>query len=190
MAKISNEDVLLAQKVHDVYGIPVSVTLGQFSLESHYGERTSGTNNYFGVRDKNGYKNYSNKEQSFMDYGKVISASRYDARKSATTTREYLQAIKDGGYASDPHYVSKVMSIIKKRNYSQYDDGDIELGDVDANTFGMVDGTYALNSSSVVQKIVRVVFIVLLICGGVALLVASVGGALPSPTTMKVGDTN
>jgi len=189
MSKISNEDVRLAQKVRDLYGIPVSITLGQFSLESHYGEKTSGINNYFGVRDKNGYKNYTSKEQSFLDYGKVISASRYDARKDATTTREYLQAIKDGGYASDPHYVSKVMSIIKKRNYSQYDDGDIKLGDVDSNTFGMSNGTYTLNSPSVAQKIVRVVFIVLLIGGGVALLVASVGGALPSPA-IKVGDTN
>ena len=50
MGKFSEEDIQLAQKVQDTYGVPASVTLAQYALESGYGKSTVGKNNYFNIK--------------------------------------------------------------------------------------------------------------------------------------------
>ena len=45
----------------------------------------------------------------------------YEGLKGCTNYRKAIQIIKDGGYATDTRYVSKICSIIERWNLSQYD---------------------------------------------------------------------
>ena len=46
---------------------------------------------------------------------------RYEGLKGETDYRTAIQIIKDGGYATDSAYVSKICNIIEKFNLTQYD---------------------------------------------------------------------
>jgi len=74
---------------------------------------------------------------------------------------EYVQGVKNAGYAEDANYVDKLMSIITKNNLTQYDTGSYS-------------GTIASAGNSVNLKwwgdVVIVIFAVLLIIGGVVFL--------------------
>lgn len=177
-SRFSDEDIQLAKKVQDVYGVPVSVTLAQYALESGYGRHTSGRNNYFGVKGngRNGYKDYSSKEESFMHYGEILSKDRYTSRtNSARNVREYVQGVKDGGYAEDPNYVDKIMRVIQSNNL----DSDFPYDNTRSNV--SVSGGSVVNTSTRTDlvwwgDIVRVVVILLLVGGSAVLLATSVGG--------------
>lgn len=63
---------------------------------------------------------YQEPFESFMDYAEFLQKPRYqkaiEVVRNNGTTREYIQAIKDAGYATDPDYVSKIMGIIGRNN--------------------------------------------------------------------------
>lgn len=129
MGKFTEEDIALAEKVYKKYDIPVAVTLGQYALESGYGEKTVGKNNYFNIKGKgtNGYKDYDSKEESFMAYGKLI-AGKYlspvfgemsqvkDKSDDVAMAKAWITGIYKGGYAEDPDYIDKVMGVIESNN--------------------------------------------------------------------------
>ena len=50
MGNFTSEDIKLAQDVQAKYGVPASVTLAQYALESGYGKSTVGANNYFNIK--------------------------------------------------------------------------------------------------------------------------------------------
>lgn len=52
------------------------------------------------------------------------SKLRYAGLKGCTDYKKAIQIIKDGGYATDTSYVSKICSIIERWNLTQYDSGD------------------------------------------------------------------
>lgn len=67
------------------------------------------------------FRSYPTYRESILDYVDLISNSGiYDA-KYKSSPRECIQAIKDGGYATDSAYVSKVMQIIEDYNLTQFD---------------------------------------------------------------------
>lgn len=178
MGKFKESDIQLAIKVQQKYGVPASIVLGQYALESGYGQKTVGENNYFNIKragTKTGYANYGSKEESFMAFGELLSKERYTSQtKNATTIEEYIQGVKDGGYAEDSQYVSKVMNIITKNNLTQYDNGNYGTGGT-SETFGSSEGDiYGLKWWG---DVVRVVFACLLLVGGVALLGLAVTGS-------------
>lgn len=124
MSKFSDDDIALAQKVQSEYGVPASVTLAQYALESGYGKSTVGNNNFFNIKGNGtgGYRDYSSKEESFLDFGKLLSTERYTSKTSkAETVEEYVKAVKAAGYAEDPNYTDKVLSIINTNDLTQYD---------------------------------------------------------------------
>ena len=124
MGNFTSEDIKLAQDVQAKYGIPASVTLAQYALESGYGKSTVGANNYFNIKGtgNGGYQNYTSKAESFDAYGKLLSGERYTSKtSSATNVQEYVQGVKNAGYAEDPNYVSKVMGVVTSNNLTQYD---------------------------------------------------------------------
>lgn len=178
MANFSDEEIKLAQKVQDTYGVPASVTLAQYALESGYGKSTVGKNNYFNIKGKGtgGYRDYNSKEDSFMDFGRLLTTDRYTSQTNGSTNaKDYVQGVKDGGYAEDPNYVKKVMSIITGNNLTKYDaDGTWENG-----THGGTGTTISDSSVNLGLEwwgdVVRVILVLLIVGGGLVFLAMSAG---------------
>ena len=189
MGRFTSEDIELAKKVNSKYGVPVSVTLGMYALESGYGKSTVGKNNYFNIKGKGqgGYADYSSKEDSFMAYGELLTKERYTSQTSnANSIQDYVQGVKNGGYAEDPKYVSKVMSVIKSNNLTQYDTNYIGGGVSNSGSSHSGGGVSFGTSSELVWwgEIIRVIVILLIVLGGfifLALSVNDMGVSVPNP---------
>ncbi len=68
------------------------------------------------------FRAYDSLEESVEDYYDLItSLGRYAFACNQTDSKTCIQAIWDGGYATDPDYVQQVMAIINKYNLTQYD---------------------------------------------------------------------
>lgn len=175
MGKFTQEDIQLAEKVYQKYDIPVAVTLGQYALESGYGEKTVGKNNYFNIKGKgtNGYKDYESKEESFMAYGELLTNKNYsnsitgylhrykligNPTDKRAETEAWVTGIYKGGYAEDKNYVDKVMAVIDSNNLLDTDykknvfTGEVTKQDDDLKWWG---------------DIVVVVFSIIVLIGGV-----------------------
>lgn len=67
------------------------------------------------------FRAYDSIEESIEDYYKLIK-NNYKKALNCDTQKESIQAIKNGGYATDPKYVSKIMSIINANDFiEKYD---------------------------------------------------------------------
>lgn len=124
-----------------------SVMIAQSILESNWGrsELSRDYNNYFGIKEvKKGdgivfeteeyvegqsgrymesFKKYSSKSESFNHYAKLLStAKRYAKVKTAKDYREAAKYIQEGGYATDPNYADKIISVIEKYGLNKYDE--------------------------------------------------------------------
>jgi len=62
-------------------------------------------------------------------YYQFIDSGKYNAAKTATTPREYLQALKNSGYATSINYVDNLMAVIDKWNLTKYDQGGTMVAD-------------------------------------------------------------
>lgn len=123
------------------YGIPASITLAQGIIESGDGNSVLAkeANNHFGVKGTyNGqymirkddgnkifkFKKYDNVSQSYEDHSKVLCASRYTRYTNSLAKTDYAgwaAAIKKGGYAGDPDYVTTITGVIKSCGLDKYD---------------------------------------------------------------------
>lgn len=54
-------------------------------------------------------------------YDMLVSCSRYKGCLNQKDPQKCITAIKNGGYATAPDYITTIMSIIKKNNLTQYD---------------------------------------------------------------------
>ena len=146
MAAFTSEDIILAQKAEKDHGVPASVTLAQYALESGWGKSTLATtaNNYFGIKGKNpntgSYvvrngstrRSYSSKAESFDDHGKLLSKPLYTSKTSgAKNVYEYVDVMAET-YApsSDGNngYAQQLKTIINQYNLTQYDGNTIHTG--------------------------------------------------------------
>lgn len=138
------------------YGIPASVTLAQGIIESANGKSTlaNTANNHFGVKGEfNGhyvlanddhpnekFKKYDNVGQSYEDHSKVLMSARYTKYTSSLAHDDYrgwAEAIKKGGYATSPTYVSTICSVIEKNDLQKYDQMVLEQMKREGKTFGV-----------------------------------------------------
>ena len=68
------------------------------------------------------FRAYNNFADSISDYFDLICKnSRYRKALIAETPKECIEAIKEGGYATDPKYVDSIMKIIESNNLTKYD---------------------------------------------------------------------
>jgi len=139
--------VAAAQQAQQETGVPASVTLGQWAVESGYGAHAPG-NNPFGIKAKKGepsnllwthekaahgsglvrvqqsFRKYDSMEEAFKAHGELLS-KRYPLAMAHTDDPDAfvagLEADPHHSYATDPNYVSKIDSAIAKNNYKQYD---------------------------------------------------------------------
>lgn len=83
------------------------------------------------------FRAYDSIEESIKDYYKLIK-NNYKKALNCDSQRESIQAIKNGGYATDPDYVSKIMSIINANEfiekYDNIEDNEYTIGHYIVNT--------------------------------------------------------
>jgi len=140
----------LAEKQQKEHGIPSSIILAQGLLESGAGQSSFAkeSNNHFGIKcnDWNGDKYYHDdetKNECFRKYSQVLdsyedhaiflkSRSRYAFlfNLDPTDYEGWAHGLKKAGYATDPTYAYKLISIIENYNLHQYD-----LGENSSNNF-------------------------------------------------------
>lgn len=126
-----------------IYKVLPSVAIAQGALESAWGT-SAPNNNLFGIKGNyNGnsanmatwesyggirydivdsFRAYPDWNTSIKDYGAFLNVnSRYKNALGLTDPQKQIQAIWEAGYATDPDYVSKIMSIINANNLKKYD---------------------------------------------------------------------
>lgn len=135
--KFSSEVIKLAQESQAKYGVPASVTLAQYALESGYGSSNlaKNYNNYFGITGSNNgnsttingrkWRTYSSMAESFDDHGELLSSGRYaQATQGVTSAGQYVDAIAEIYAPSSDgnnNYAGNLKKIIQDNNLTQYD---------------------------------------------------------------------
>lgn len=146
ISKLSALAIAEAKK-RDKWVLP-SVCIAQAALETGWGTSSLMTkaNAYFGIKasgwkgkvynsntlecyDGRTYENinacfraYDSVEDSVKDYFDLITKSaRYSAAVNEKNAEKAITAIKNGGYATDPTYISKIMNIINIYDLTKYD---------------------------------------------------------------------
>ena len=123
------------------YGIPASITLAQGLLESAAGRSTLATegNNHFGIkchstwtgpsmlRDDDApdecFRVYGSAEESFTDHSRFLSRKRYERlfRHDITDYAAWAKGLSECGYATDPNYASRLITIIERYSLFSFD---------------------------------------------------------------------
>jgi flagellum-specific peptidoglycan hydrolase FlgJ len=141
----------IVKKASPGSGVFPSVTLAQAILETGWGKSTIGdANNMFGIKAKGSktpywkgesettqtieyikgqkgsynlaFRKYASLEDSIKDHNLFLQKSRYSKAVQAKTPEEQAKEIKAAGYATDPKYADKLISLIKKYDLKKFDD--------------------------------------------------------------------
>lgn len=133
----------IAQQEMLQYGIPASITLAQGILESGAGrgELTGKANNHFGIKchrgwtggrvyhddDEKGecFRKYKDPKYSFRDHSLFLTQrSRYQDLFTLKKTdyKGWARGLKKAGYATDPKYPNKLISIIERYDLTRFDE--------------------------------------------------------------------
>ena len=125
------------------YKIPASITLAQGVLESGYGESTLAkrANNHFGIKCHKGWKgrsirhdddeedecfrSYKNPLKSYRDHSLfLVDRNRYNSlfELKRKDYKGWAKGLKAAGYATDPKYAEKLISLIERFNLTRFDE--------------------------------------------------------------------
>lgn len=131
----------LAVEQQQAYGIPASITLAQGLLESAAGRSTLATrgNNHFGIKCHSGwtgdtllrsddapdecFRAYNSAAESFADHSKFLLRKRYAPLFTLDPTdwQSWAVTLRKCGYATDPNYASRLITIIERYALYLYD---------------------------------------------------------------------
>ena len=131
----------LAIEHQDEFGIPASITLAQGLLESAAGRSTlaSKANNHFGIKCHNEWKGksikrnddapdecfrkYNTVEESFRDHSLFLRRTRYSKlfNLDVTDYQNWAKGLRECGYATDPNYAARLITIIERYSLYTYD---------------------------------------------------------------------
>ena len=124
------------------YKIPASITLAQGILESGTGEGTLAKvgNNHFGIKCHRGwnggrmyhdddakgecFRTYEDPAESYRDHSVFLSGRQRYAflfKFHKSDYKSWARGLKKAGYATDPKYPKKLISIIQRYELYQYD---------------------------------------------------------------------
>jgi flagellar protein FlgJ len=132
-----------AARVSKATGIPAEALIGMAANETGYGKYAS-HNNLFGIKGTgpagsfstptwedygsgpvtitDDFRAYHSPAESFIDFANLIETSpRYKGAVGQTTVDGFVNGLRQGGYMTDPNYVSKI-SAITTRYSSVIDD--------------------------------------------------------------------
>src|SRR5690554_5618267 len=143
IANYINEFSGIAMEEMLQYGIPASITLAQGILESGAGagELTQKANNHFGIKCHTGWKGdsvyhdddergecfrkYNDAKYSYRDHSLFLTQrSRYQDlfKLRKDDYRGWAKGLRKAGYATDPRYPEKLISLIERYNLQNYDE--------------------------------------------------------------------
>lgn len=108
-------------KHHNYFGLKyranrLTVNNGTF-IDGSSEQRPDG--NYVPITDQ--WFNFDTMERGVEGYFQFINIANYSKVKTANTPLQYLQEIKNAGYATSINYVTNVNNVINKWNLSKYD---------------------------------------------------------------------
>ncbi len=150
MPQIAKVYIDAAQASQKAYGVPASVSLAQFVLESGYGKYDLGANNFFGIKyGKNvqcdgfvekrtkefvkgkyititaKFAKFNSVEGAFLEHARFLAEHPQlkRAMQFKDSPEKFVAALQEGKikYATDPQYVEKLISIMKSQKLYQYD---------------------------------------------------------------------
>ncbi|MEF3313353.1 glucosaminidase domain-containing protein [Paenibacillus sp. GYB004] len=125
-------------------GVLASITIAQAALETGWGASVPG-NNLFGIKGSGttqdtreyingqwvtiraGFRTYASWEDSIQDHSRFLHENRRYANAgffAHSAARDYAgaaRALQAAGYATDPNYASKLISIIESYGLTAYD---------------------------------------------------------------------
>ena len=125
------------------FKIPASITLAQGILESGYGEGTLAkkANNHFGIKCHKEWKgksithdddekdecfrSYKNPLKSYRDHSLfLVDRDRYSSLFTLNRKdyKGWALGLKAAGYATDPKYADKLISLIERFNLTRFDE--------------------------------------------------------------------
>ena len=129
--------------IHEMklYGIPASITLAQGILESGSGRGrlARDANNHFGIkchdwtgqrvyhdddRAQECFRKYNDPNQSYRDHSLFLAKRKRYAnlfKYKPTDYKAWARGLKKAGYATDPKYPQKLISLIERYELYQYD---------------------------------------------------------------------
>lgn len=133
----------LAIENRDRYGIPAAITMAQGILESNAGlsELATDCNNHFGIKcgsswygktmnkddDARGecFRCYSSAQESYSDHSEFLKRQRYAFLfdYKITDYGAWAKGLSRAGYATDPGYPQKLISIIETYELYELDGG-------------------------------------------------------------------
>lgn len=142
----STEDYIAFFKaiaIHEMklYGIPASITLAQGILESGSGKGRLArqANNHFGIkchdwtgpriyhdddRAQECFRKYNDPSQSYRDHSLFLAKRKRYAdlfKHKITDYKAWARGLKRAGYATDPQYPKKLISLIERYKLYRYD---------------------------------------------------------------------
>lgn len=143
-AYIDRYSDIAVEQMHQ-YKVPASITLAQGLLESDAGRSMLAVegNNHFGIkchsdwqgrtmhydddRRQECFRQYGSAAASFKDHSVFLTTgSRYASlfELNITDYKGWARGLKKAGYATNPQYADKLISIIELYNLDQYDSPD------------------------------------------------------------------
>ena len=149
--KVTNEMVLnyisnykeIAKNNMQQFGVPASITLSQALLESGSGTGSLclQANNHFGIKcrkDWTGpivkydddalqecFRKYADSKDSFKDHSQFLLSKPWYAKLFELDKKDYkawAKGLKSAGYATDPQYPQKLITLIEKYKLYEIDD--------------------------------------------------------------------
>ena len=151
---------LMAIEQQEAHGIPASITLSQGILESGAGRSTLAKegNNHFGIKCHSDWKGasmlrdddapnecfrvYNSPEESFHDHSLFLKKKRYQSLFDLPVTdyKGWATGLKRCGYATDPNYAARLITIIERYGLYNFDTMGIPSPD---ETAEFIQGTLA-----------------------------------------------
>ena len=102
------------------------------------------------------FRAYDSLEESIKDYFDLIcKSSRYKKAVNSGSPEECITAIKNGGYATSPNYISTIMSIINSNNLTKYDKIE-SVGNVENKVENLKTPTYKVGKVYTLQVDLKV----------------------------------
>jgi Mannosyl-glycoprotein endo-beta-N-acetylglucosaminidase len=129
-------------------GPPVSVSLGQYALESDWGRKLTGTFNFFGIKankaqiaagqftekmtheqlpdgalvaEPQRFANYASIQDAFDAHATLLTSPHYIDCQNAQTVEDYCRALQADGYATAHNYATALFKTINDNRLTQFD---------------------------------------------------------------------
>lgn len=143
MASVPAAVISAAKAAQVATGIPASVSIAQWAVESAWGTRCTGTFNYFGIKAVAGqpytvcqthevvdgksvlihaaFANYASLDAAFTAHAQLLDDARFaEARACLPDAVAFVDKLAPI-YATDPNYARVLTEIITEHDLAQYD---------------------------------------------------------------------